>query len=449
MAEMASSNRDSRYATAPAQQSKTVAEIIGGPLVGVLDEPRVEIEFWDGSRIGRRGGPGRIRVNSVDAVRRVIWSPDELGLARAFVSGDLEAEGSIVEVLPELRRGGSPSRWARVVAVLKVIAAARRLGAVGLPPPAVPAEELRPRGRRHSLRRDKQVISHHYDVGNRFYELVLGPAMTYSCARFVGPQMTLVEAQAAKHDLVCRKLGLGEPGLAARSLSRRPRLLDVGCGWGSMVLHAATNYDVDVVGVTISEEQAAFARQRVHDAGLDDRVEIRIQDYREISDGPFDAISSIGMSEHVGSERLDMYCELLFSLLEPGGRLLNHAISKAGGARLGTRSFVYRYVFPDGELIDVGESLLAMERAGLEIRDVENLREHYAVTLRHWVANLEEQWDLAVELVGERRARVWLLYMSASINGFDDGSLQLHQVLGVRTAPDGTSNIPSTRSGWS
>jgi len=291
-------------------------------------------------------------------------------------------------------------------------------------------------------------VSHHYDVGNDFYELVLGPAMTYSCARFTEPGQTLESAQAAKHELICRKLGLNDHDLRRRSRHPRPRLLDVGCGWGSMAIHAATHHDVDVVGVTISAEQAAYARERVADAGLLGRVDIRVQDYREIDDGPFDAISSVGMSEHVGSTRIDAYFERLFDLLRPGGRLLNHAISSVGGSRLRRRSFIYRYVFPDGELLDVADSLRSMERAGLEIRDVENLREHYADTLRCWVANLQQHWDDAIALVGERRARVWLLYMSGSINGFDDAGLQLHQALGVRNDPDGTSSMQRSRRDW-
>ena len=215
-----------------------------------------------------------------------------------------------------------------------------------------------------------------------------------------------------------------------------------------MALHAAANHDVDVVGVTISKEQATYARRRVHDAGLEGRVQIRLQDYREIDDGPFDAISSIGMSEHVGAERIDTYFTQLHALLRPGGRLLNHAISSVGGSRLRKRSFIYRYVFPDGELLDIADSLRSMERVGFEIRDVENLREHYAQTLRSWVANLQANWDAAVALVGERRARVWLLYMSGSINGFDDAGVQLHQALGVRNEVDGTSSMPRTRRGW-
>ena len=287
-------------------------------------------------------------------------------------------------------------------------------------------------------------------MGNEFYRLVLGPSMTYSCARFAadGDQggdpanatVSLEDAQAAKHDLVCRKLGLDRaPGL---------RLLDVGCGWGSMAIHAATRYQAKVVGVTISEAQAELARKRAAEAGVGDQIEIRLQDYRDVAGEQFDAISSIGMFEHVGSERTAEYFSTLRALLPAHGRLLNHAISSPGGSRIGKRSFIGRYVFPDGELLDVGETTLAMERAGFEVRDVEALREHYALTLRQWVANLENGWEQAVELVGVRRARVWRLYMAASALGFEDGGIGLHQVLGVVPDGGGASAMPGTRRGW-
>jgi len=314
--------------------------------------------------------------------------------------------------------------------------AARRLGVLGRPLPP-PPEEARLRGGRHSLRRDAAAIGHHYDVGNDFYRLVLGPSMTYSCARFVDDGTELTAAQGAKHDLICRKLGLDSMAGG--------RLLDVGCGWGSMAIHAATNYDVSVVGITISEQQAAAARARVEAAGLADRVDIRLQDYRDLGGEQFDAVSSIGMSEHVGHQNLDRYYELLRASLRPMGRLLNHAISHVGGSTMGRSSFIGRYVFPDGELVDVGESVLSMERAGFEVRDVESLREHYVRTLRAWVANIEASWDEAVRLVGEPRARIWRLYMAGSALGFANNDIAIHQVLGVVPASDGRSGMPRTR----
>jgi cyclopropane-fatty-acyl-phospholipid synthase len=291
------------------------------------------------------------------------------------------------------------------------------------------------------LARDSQAISHHYDVGNDFYELVLGPSMTYSCARFTNGATTLEEAQAAKHELVSRKLGLHEkPGA---------RLLDVGCGWGSMALHAARHHGAAVVAVTLSASQADYARRRAADAGFSDQIDIRLQDYRDLSGERFDAISSIGMFEHVGSSQMARYFETLRPLLHPTGRLLNHAISSPGGAKVTSRSFIGRYVFPDSELQDVGSVLLAMQRAGFEIRDVESLREHYSRTLHAWVANLESNWTSALSLVGAARARVWRLYMAGSAVGFDDGGLGVHQVLGVAPAADGSSGMPMTRDDWS
>ena len=323
--------------------------------------------------------------------------------------------------------------------LLATVRAARRLGALGAPLPP-PPEEARPAGRIHSPARDARAVSHHYDVGNDFYELVLGPSWTYSCARFVTPATTLEEAQAAKYELICRKLGLDRtPGA---------RLLDVGCGWGSMAMHAARHHDARVVGVALSREQVDKAVERVREAGLEDRVEIRYQDYRDLRGEHFDAISSIGMFEHVGSARTAQYFATLRELLVPTGRLLNHAISSAGGSRLGNRTFIGRYVFPDGELVDVGQVVLAMEQAGFEVRDVESLREHYARTLRHWVANLEANWDRAVGLVGRPRADIWRLYMAGSAIGFEDNGIAVHQVLGVATAPDGTSGMPRTRGDW-
>lgn len=265
--------------------------------------------------------------------------------------------------------------------------------------------------------------------------------MTYSCARFVPDDGgSLEEAQRAKHDLVCRKLGLAEQKAA--------RLLDVGCGWGSMAMHAASTYGAQVVGVTISSAQVELARRRVADAGLSGSVEIRLADYRDLRGEEFDAISSIGMFEHVGSERAAQYFDTLRALLRPRGRLLNHAISSPGGSIMQNRSFVGRYVFPDGELVDVGEVVLAMERAGFEVRDVEALREHYALTLRNWVANLESAWEQAVSLVGEGRARIWRLYMAASALGFEDGGLGIHQALGVVPERTGNADMPATRRAW-
>lgn len=414
-------------------------------------EPGVAFEFWDGSSIRPRGtSHGTLRVRSKDAIAHLVWAPGQLGLGRAFVSGAADLDGDIFAMMRALRSSAphTPGNGIGLGlgATYQAIGAARRLGALGRPPEP-PPEEVRARfGGSHTRRRDAAAISHHYDVGNDFYSLVLGPSMTYSCARFAGSgdtpdtTMSLADAQRAKHDLVCRKLGLdARPGM---------RLLDVGCGWGSMAIHAAATYDAHVVGVTLSHEQAELARKRVAVEGLSDLVEIRQSDYRDLRGERFDAISSIGMFEHVGAKRAAEYFGTMRALLRPEGRMLNHAISSIGGSVMTGRSFVGRYVFPDGELIDVGRVVLAMERAGFEVRDVEGLREHYAVTLRRWVENLEREWDRAVEFVGEGRARVWRLYMAASALGFEDGGLGLHQVLGVVAGPQGGSGMPATRRAW-
>jgi cyclopropane-fatty-acyl-phospholipid synthase len=418
----------------------TVADALQ-PLVTAILGPRppIRIELWDGSAIGPLSSPGVLRVRSPMALRRLLWAPGELGLARAYVTGDLDLDGDIFESLEALRDAVTLDPSLAVKLAPRALTAARATGALGLPLPA-PAEEARPRGRRHSPERDADSVRHHYDVGNDFYELVLGPSMTYSCAVFTDPDTGLEDAQAAKHELVARKLGLAErPGL---------RLLDVGCGWGSMAIHAARQHGASVVGITLSREQALRARRRVEAEGLSDQVEIREQDYRELDDEPFDAISSIGMFEHVGESRMAEYFTVLHRMLRPQGRLLNHAISRVGATRLRDRSFTGRYVFPDGELIDVSRVVLAMQRAGFEVRDVESLREHYARTLRAWVANLEAGWDRAVRLVGDRRARIWRLYMAGSAIGFEEGNLSVHQVLGVIPSDDGDSGMPPTRDGW-
>jgi len=264
---------------------------------------------------------------------------------------------------------------------------------------------------------------------------VLGPSLTYSCAVWHDPDDTLEAAQANKYELICRKLDL-RPGM---------RLLDVGCGWGGMVMHAAQNHGVQAVGITISRQQAELAEKRVAEAGLSDQVQIRVQDYREVADGPYDGISSIGMFEHVGEARLAEYFECLRRLVRPEGRLLNHGISRpARGekARLPRRSFINRYVFPDGELHEVGRVISITQDAGFEVRHVESLREHYALTLRRWVANLEAHWDEAVSEVGAPRARVWRLYMAASAVNFEAGRSQVHQVLSVPREPGALSGLP-------
>jgi cyclopropane-fatty-acyl-phospholipid synthase len=395
-----------------------------GIVLGTRQIP-LRLRAWDGSEAGPADSPV-IEFRSRRALRRMLWSPNQLGLSRAYVAGDIDAPGDLFEGFSAL---SSVGKFAELKAFSpptlrersKLIWTAVRVGALGLPPAPPPEEmDVSRSGRKHSKKRDAAAISHHYDVGNDFYELVLGPSMVYSCAVWEDETTGLDAAQEAKLDLVCRKLGL-RPGM---------RVLDVGCGWGSFALHAATNYGVDVVGVTLSKEQAALAQKRAADAGLADRIEIRVQDYRDVHDNPFDAISSIGMAEHVGREQIDTYASHLYGLLRPGGRLLNHAISwNAGEMPPDPDSFIPRYVFPDGEMLSLTVMLGALESAGLEVLDVEALRLHYGLTLRAWVHNLEQNWDEAVRLTTQGRARVWRLYMASSALGFERGLNGVNQVL--------------------
>src|SRR3954452_11662638 len=418
------------------------------PLVdsAIGTELPVRLDCWDGSSIGPADADVVVRFRSRRALRRLVWAPNELGFARAYVSGDVEIEGDLLEALTRLDALADPERGPGIqvgrdtrAAVVKAVV---RLGALGLPP-RPPAEEIRLSGRRHGPARDSRAVSHHYDVGNDFYALVLGPSMVYSCAYFEqapSADYTLEEAQRAKLDLVARKLGLA-PGM---------HLLDVGCGWGSFVIRAAREYGATAVGVTLSQEQATYARTAVERQGLADRVEIRVQDYRDVPDGPYDAIASIGMAEHVGLSQLGEYAVHLHSLLAPGGRLLNHAISRRpgppGDPKGDRTSFIDRYVFPDGELHPLSTTVDVLESAGFEVRDVESLREHYTDTLRAWVTNLERGWDDAVALSSAGRARVWRLYMAGSALAFQSNRLGVNQVLAVKPGPGGASGFPRTRT---
>ncbi|MFJ8586017.1 class I SAM-dependent methyltransferase [Streptomyces sp. NPDC093595] len=407
----------------------------------------VRIRAWDGSEAGPPGGPVLV-VRSRRALRRMLWKPGELGLARAWVSGEIDVEGDLYEALDRLagflwERGGEAKDAVHYVRDPRVRRALRELVRIAgpWPPPPPPAEEVRRRtGPLHTKRRDKEAIRHHYDVGNDFYALVLGPSMVYSCA-YWSEGGTLEQAQRDKLDLICRKLGLKEGD----------RLLDVGCGWGSMAIHAAREYGARVVGVTLSDEQAAFARKRIADEGLTDRVEIRVQDYRDVTDGPYDAISSIGMAEHVGAVRYREYADDLYALLKPGGRLLNHQISRRpepDESAYRVDEFIDAYVFPDGELAPVGRTTSTLEDAGFEVRDVEAIREHYALTLRQWVANLEAHGAEAARLTSPGRVRVWRLYMAASAVSFERNRIGVNQVLAVKTPPSGASGMPLRPRTW-
>jgi cyclopropane-fatty-acyl-phospholipid synthase len=378
----------------------------------------VRIDCYDGSSLGPASATTRINVRSPEALSYLIHAPGELGFARAYVHGDIELEGDIFEALSLRETMPNVHFNPRTLVELAKVA-----GSALLHRPPVPREEIHLHGLLHSRARDAAAISAHYDVGNDFYRIVLGPSMTYSCAVWEDDTASVDQAQMNKYELICRKLAL-KPGM---------RLLDVGCGWGGMVRYAAEHYGVRAVGVTLSQEQATYATAAAKEAGLDDRVEIRVQDYRDIHDGPFDAISSIGMFEHVGLSKLGEYFDQLRALVSSEGRVLNHGISRTPGGRktMGRRSFINRYVFPDGQLHEIGSVVSRMQQSRFEVRHVESLREHYALTLRSWVANLEANWDEAVRLVGIGRVRVWQLYMAASAVNFEDGHLQIHQTLAV------------------
>ncbi|MFE9765881.1 class I SAM-dependent methyltransferase [Streptomyces sp. NPDC005808] len=417
-----------------------VEQLLGAPLP-------LRIRAWDGSEAGPPAAPVLV-VRNRRAVRRLLWKPGELGLARAWVAGDLGVEGDLYTALGLMsgllwERGEDARGAGEALRDPEVRAALRGLVKLAGPlPPAPPGEEVRRRRHLHTKRSDRRAISHHYDVGNDFYEIVLGPSMVYSCAYWESGEATLEDAQRDKLDLIARKL----------DLKAGQRLLDVGCGWGSMAIHAAREYGVSVVGVTLSQEQAAYARKRVAGEGLTDRVEIRVQDYRDVPDGPFDAISSIGMAEHVGAERYLEYAEVLHQLLRPGGRLLNHQIARPprrDESAYSVDEFIDAYVFPDGELAPVGTTVTQLERAGFEVRDIESIREHYALTLRRWVANLEAQWGRAVRLTSPGRARVWRLYMAASALAFERNRIGVNQVLAVRTPQaSGASGMPLRSRTW-
>jgi cyclopropane-fatty-acyl-phospholipid synthase len=392
----------------------------------------VRVIGYDGSKAGPDSAEVAMRITSPRALARLASAPGTLGLGRAYVEGEIEVEGDLYQLLDAMAdiALNGVSRSDQLWLAGRLLPFWMRYRA------APPELEYRPPGRLHSKARDRRAISHHYDVSNAFYEWVLGPSMAYTCAVYPDATSTLEQAQTAKHELVAQKLAL-EPGM---------RLLDVGCGWGGMVMHAAAEHGVQALGVTLSRNQAEWAQTEIVRRGLGGLAEVRHLDYRDAPQGPYDAISSIGLTEHIGNAQLTGYFEALHSRLRPGGRLLNHCITEPRTPKRKLDPFIARYVFPDGQLEPVARIVGAMNDAGFEIRHEENLREHYARTLAGWSANLDEHWEQVVAEVGIGRARVWRLYMAASQLGFERDNIQLHQVLGVRLDERGGSGFPLR--GW-
>jgi cyclopropane-fatty-acyl-phospholipid synthase len=404
--------------------------------------PDVPIRFtaYDGSAAGDPHADIHFRLLNERGLRYIATAPSSLGLARAYVQGDLAIEGgneaNPYPLLKLLEDGVSLQR----PPVRELPELARVLGWKVIQPPELPPQESPPQwlrlvnGLRHTRSRDARAISHHYDVSNAFYEMLLGPSMTYTCACYPTADASLEEAQAAKYDLVCRKLDL-RPGM---------RLLDVGCGWGGMVRHAVKHYGVTALGVTLSEQQAAWAGKAIAEEGLSGVAEVRHSDYRNVREVGFDAVSSIGLTEHIGVRNYPAYFRFLRSRLRDGGRLLNHSITRPDNRHPGIprAGFINRYVFPDGELTGSGTLVKVMQDEGLEVRHEENLREHYAMTCRDWVRNLSANWDQAVAEVGLGTAKVWALYLAGSQLSFERNRIQLHQILGVKVPADGNAQFP-------
>lgn len=417
-------------------ETLTIAEAVSRLM---RDGMPFRLEAYDGSSAGPVDAPFTARLVNERGLAYLMTAPGDLGFARAFVSGDLELDGVSLADPYEMMALVQSRLRLRMPGPAELLQVVRSLGLSNLKPPPPPPEEHQPRwrrmveGLRHSKARDAEAIHHHYDVSNRFYEVVLGPSMAYTCAVFPDQDATLEQAQFEKFDLVCRKLGL-KPG---------DRLLDVGCGWGGMVRHAAEHYGVQALGVTLSRQQAEWAQQAIKDEGLDHLAEVRFGDYRDVEEEGFDAVSSIGLLEHIGVRNYPDYLTFLQGKLRVGGRMLNHCITRRDGSlSTKTGAFIDRYVFPDGELAPVGTIVTAMHDHGLEVRHVEDLREHYALTLRDWCRNLEQGWDDALGEVSLGVAKVWGLYMAGSRLAFERNEIGLHQVLGVKVGDDGDAQMP-------
>ncbi|MFJ5036626.1 class I SAM-dependent methyltransferase [Streptomyces parvulus] len=411
-----------------------VEDALGGPLP-------VRLRAWDGTETGPADGPVVV-VRSRRALRRLLWQPGELGLAQAYVTGELDVDGDLAD---GLRRMWAAARERRLhpprpglTDRARAAATAVRLGAVG-PRPPVPATQARLRGGLHTKSRDRAAISHHYDLSNDFYRLLLDDTMAYSCGLWTEEHTDAhaAAAQRAKLELVCRKLGL----------TAGARLLDIGCGWGSLTLHAAEHHKARVTAVTLAGEQAAHVREQVRERGLEDRVEVVNQDYRDITGGDYDAVSSIEMGEHVGDAEYPAFAASLHRRVRPGGRVLVQQMSRGRNAP-GGGAFIEAYIAPDMHMRPLGETVQLLEDAGLEVRHTESLREHYVLTVAAWERTLEERWDEFTALVGEETARVWRLYLVGGALAFEQRRMGVDQILAVRPTAEGVSGMPATPARW-
>ena len=385
-----------------------------------IDLP-VRVRAWDGSEAGPAGGPVLV-VRNRRALRRLLWAPGEMGLARAYVTGDIDVDGDIAD---GFRRAWAMPAGSRPASTglrdkARAVTVAARLGAIG-PPPRPPASEARLSGRLHTRGRDRAAIAHHYDLSNDFYRLLLDEHMAYSSAYFTHDGQSLHDAQSAKLDLICRKLELKEGD----------RLLDVGCGWGSLILYAARNYGVHATGITLSAEQRAFITERVAEQGLSDKVDVRLQHYREFADPPesFDAVSSVEMGEHVGEQHYPGYVDVMQHALKPGGHLLLQQMSRREGTAPGGGPFIESYIAPDMHMRPLWQTIRHVESGGFEIRGVEAMREHYVTTVDRWLETFEDRYDEFVALQGEEVARVWRLYLVGGGLAFEQGRMGVDQIL--------------------
>lgn len=417
-----------------AERQQPVAARLAAAVEPLVGELPVRLRAWDGSEAGPAGQP-LVDLRSPDALRRLLWHPGELGAAQAYVTGEVDLPGDLESTLDLLLRTGvsaRPSLGGRLRAAGRAARLARALRLLG-PRPEAPATQAAVRGRRHSVARDRQAISHHYDLSNDFYGLILDESMAYSCAYFATPSTSLEQAQHDKLDLICAKLGLGPEST----------LLDVGCGWGSLTTHAALHAGARVVGVTISREQQQFVQRRLERLGLADRAEVRLCDYRSV-EGTFDAVSAIEMGEHVGERTYPAFARLLHDRVRPGGRVLVQQMSRSG-PHPGGGAFIESFIAPDMHMRPVGETVALLERAGLEVRDVHALREHYVLTVDAWLRRFEAQADELTALVGEEMVRVWRLYLVGGAAAFRAGRMGVDQILLVR--PGGPHQLPWVR-GW-